>query len=238
VGDKLFRLHRSLLCQDPESLFKSLFSLPKPESTKATQGPSELVDPEYIPIPDVDPKVFAVLAQMVYARAAKVPMDNPALLPIGDWISFFEMADRFCMESMIQYAVKIITSIPVQSMDGELSSRFLHLTNRFTASFTLEYRDSIFRHILARTDSLSEQEMELLGHGLSARISRLREKLRERPQNLPSKPCACDAGDTSSNTKHYCQNCGIRWNSNSVGYSGGSDYGSLSVSAKQHSLTG
>jgi hypothetical protein len=110
------------------------------------------------------------------------PIDSPSILPIGDWVPFFELVDRFSMDTLMQYATKIISSVPIQSMEGELGSRFLHLTNRFSASFTLEYRNEIYRHILARADSLNEQEIELLGPRLSARISHLRERVRELPQ--------------------------------------------------------
>ena len=72
VGDTLFKLHRSFLCRDAESLFKSLFSLPRPGGTKAAKELSDLGDEDYIPIPDVDARIFTVFVQMVYSRYSPI----------------------------------------------------------------------------------------------------------------------------------------------------------------------
>ena len=67
VEKTLYKLHRSFLCQEPESAFSSMFDCPQPSSQSelAQEGSS---DDNPIVLPDLSSADFALFVPILYAK--------------------------------------------------------------------------------------------------------------------------------------------------------------------------
>jgi len=101
-------------------------------------------------------------------------------LSIAEWVSFFDLSDRFCMDSLLQISVKAIMSFDLEYTNPRISTCCLDLAIRYPGAFTEEYRNTVFRHLIAREQILTVDEMRLLGWELGTLVTQSRELVRMR----------------------------------------------------------
>ena len=102
-------------------------------------------------------------------------------MPVWDWLSFFQLAEHFEMDSLVRMAVKALDTFnPYTDIDFAQDTRFLQLAIIHQKRFSDDQRNRLFRHLIARKRGLIGSEIDRLGSNLSARIFALREQVREK----------------------------------------------------------
>ena len=87
-------------------------------------------------------------------------------------VSVFKLADRFSPDSIIVEMGKTIISRPLRDAS---SAQYLHLAVRFKEIFGPEHRRRWYLHLVSKKDPLTEEEGEMLGGKVAARLGRHRE---------------------------------------------------------------
>jgi hypothetical protein len=189
VGDKLFKLHRSILSRN-SNVFRTTLSLPQAPGT--TEGTT---DDEPIFISECDPRDFERLLGLIYSSPESSGSQSRTL---DDWKAILEMARRFQVDWVHERAFQEMSRFPLDPVDKiEIAHRF---ENR--RSWVRDAYVTLVRRIAPL--SIDEaRRVELLD---SVRLFTAREYFRDAMSHAVSTTTVVNSSGSSSRLSYFRRN--------------------------------